>query len=107
MRPADPVDLPGIRAAHDPQQQFVSCRRIPGKSSARKYAPFDVPPRIIMHRTPASPGAIGRPLASGGDVLDAAGGQLVAQAAQVQAELAVGQGLAALRFLGHPGLRGR
>ncbi len=27
-----------------------------GRSDARKYAPFDVPPRISMHRTPPSPG---------------------------------------------------
>src|SRR5580693_3072314 len=43
----------------------------------------------------------------GGEIFDAAGGELVPQAVEVQAQLAVGQGLAGLDFLGHPGLRGR
>src|SRR5215472_14378426 len=86
-----------------------------------------------MHRTPAAPGPASPPVTtshipttpkpmnvttcpiessrchthvhslSGIHVLNAARGQLVPQAVEVQAELAASQGLAALLLLGHPG----
>src|ERR1039458_3575873 len=73
-----------------------------GRSPARKYAPFDVPPRISMHRTPSAEPIRG----SFRHVLHAARGELVSQPVQVQAELAAGQGLADLLLPGHPGPRG-
>ena len=113
MRPADPVDLPGVRTAHDPQQEFVPCRRIRGqvlrqevRSLRRPAAHHHAPHPGVTRRHQRSPRFRGL-RGSSGDVLDAARGELVAQAVQVQAQLAVGQGLAVLLLLGHPRPRGR
>src|SRR6202012_4242116 len=73
-----------------------------GRSSARKYSPFDVPPRICMARTPLRIDALARTLGvlRVGDVLDL--GQLGAEIVEVEAEHALGQLLAVGVLLGDP-----
>src|ERR1700739_4552817 len=83
-----------------------------GRSSARKYSPLDVPPRICMARIPSTRTSLildsSDPLAGPldvlgvGDVVDL--GQLWAEAVHVQAEDALGELLAVAVLLGDPGL---
>src|ERR1700733_4108073 len=63
-----------------------------GRSEARKYSPFDVPPRICMARIPSMPlAALARPVGvfGVGDVLDPR--QLGAEVVEVEAEHTGGQ----------------
>src|SRR5580704_3157499 len=80
-----------------------------GRSLARKYAPFEVPPRICMQRMPSL--MVSRlPLASLAGPLDVLGVadpldllELGPQVVHVHAERAVGELLAVLVLLGDPG----
>src|ERR1700730_18143798 len=88
-----------------------------GRSSARKYSPLDVPPRICMARIPSREGTLPfgiiillATLARAARVLGVADVvhlvQLLAQAVHVEAEGAVGELLAVGVLLGDP-CRGR
>src|SRR5580704_13124943 len=83
-----------------------------GRSLARKYAPFEVPPRICMQRMPSL--MVSLPLASLAGPLDVLGVadpldllELGPQVVHVHAERAVGELHAVLVLLGDPGGGGR
>src|SRR5688572_7422366 len=97
--------MPSIwRESGDPMMRSSSASRAAvsaGRSSARKNAPFDVPPRIHMTRVPASLLVAipdGRPLDTfpgiASDIFEALLGQALAHLVDIEAQFARCQPLA-------------